>query len=253
MGVFDGVVDIYQTYEVEIIFRDKLMGGVPKDPDIVSGWLRSKAGITREHELFQATLRTLRELGVEIKDDATYEEMVEASKGLAAQKQTNGFYRDANGLYIPERYVKSMLKEVTNILFAGDRWGRTKKGPKSFLAERCFVEPLRISLGRSEPDGVMLFIGHTSGPRGPQSNLTYYEYVEEATIRFLVEFVKGDDLDYLTWARLWTLAQDNGLGALRSQGMGRFEVTRWQSTTTRLSRSTNGVVAADAADLVGVA
>lgn len=228
MGIFDTpAASTFTHYQARIQFRDKIMGGIPKSPKIIEGWLRAKAGIEKEEEIKQATLRTLLELGAEVSPDMSYEELARASEHLAGQRQTNGFKVDEKGLYIESRYIKSMLREVTNILFAGDRWGKTKKGPKSFLAERVFINPDHLSLGVMEPDGIELFIGHTTGPQGRQSNLTYHEYVEHAAIDFKV-MVAEDAVPLDAWAPLWVLAQENGIGALRSQGHGRFDIERWE-------------------------
>jgi hypothetical protein len=240
VGIFDNDPDaqIFSTYGVTLRFRDRVMGGTPKDAKIIEGWLRSKAGLTeRGEELRQATLRTLLELGADVRPDMTFQEMEEASHKLAATKQTNGFKVGERGLYLEGRTVKAMIKENTNILFAGEEgWGKTKKGARNFVAERVFVNPDQIWLGVLEPTGVEMFIGHTSGPKGPQSNLTYYEYVERATIDFEV-IVTLDGVKQDNWKKIWRQAQDNGLGALRSQGFGRFDILRWEKLDQR-----NGVV-----------
>lgn len=230
--------DLFTTYRIELTFTAKIMGGVPRDPKIIEGWLRSKAGISDEHEIRQAMLRTLTELGVNLTGAETFDELVTASEALAAQRQTNGFKRDDQGLYIEARQVKAMLKESVNILFAGDRWGRTKKGPRSYTAERLFVAPDRIHLGRMEPDGVDMVIGHVTGPQGPRSTLAYHEYVEQASITFSIDSTdaapgsKGaptDCIDPEHWPLIWMHAEANGLGALRSQGHGQFAVTAFEA------------------------
>lgn len=227
MGIFDKQSsDVFATYHARLTFRDKVMGGTPKNPKIIEGWLRSKAGMDDAEEIQQASYRTLVELGVDVHPEMTYEELEVASNALAASRQTNGFKQDENGLYIESRTVKAMLKEATNILYAGDRWGRTKKGPRSFLAERVFINPDHISLGVMEPSGIEMFIGHTSGPKGPQSNLTYIEYVTQPTIEFDV-MVLQDAIEENHWPELWLCCQENGLGSLRSQGFGRFDVEQW--------------------------
>lgn len=227
MGIFAATSSsVFTTYTARLTFRDKLMGGVPKNPKIIEGWLRSKAGIEQEEEIRRATLRTLLELGADVTPDMTFEELERASEALAAQRQTNGFKIDDQGVYVESRAVKAMLKESINILYAGDRWGKTKKGPKSFFAERVFISPDRIHLGRMEPDGVDLFIGHVSGPKGPQSTLTYHEYAERASIEFDV-MVLRDEVKAEHWPEVWLHCQENGLGALRSQGFGRFDVEAW--------------------------
>lgn len=238
MGVFDEYrSEVFAAYSVELEFTDKIMGGIPKDPKIVQGWLRSKAGITEARELFQVTARTMEEngtsLGVsptalaEMDTDEMYHVIEQASEDFAALKSTNGFKVDDDGLYIEDRQIKAMLKESTNVLFAGERWGKTKKGPKSFVAERVFVRPGRIHLDRDEPDGVELVVGHVSDKMGKRSTLTYHEYVERPTIRFELEVLR-DELTPKQWGELFLHAQSNGLGALRSQSHGRFEVTKWE-------------------------
>ncbi len=34
---------IWKKYDVELQFRDKLVGGVPKNPDVVKSWIDSRA------------------------------------------------------------------------------------------------------------------------------------------------------------------------------------------------------------------
>lgn len=227
MGIFDKQSsDVFATYHARLTFRDKVMGGTPKNPKIIEGWLRSKAGVDEVEELRRGMVRTLSELGVDVRPDMTYAELETASNAVAASKQTNGFKMDEHGLYLESRTVKAMLKENCNILYAGDRWGKTKKGPRSFLAERVFVNPDHISLGVMEPSGIEMFIGHTSGPKGPMSNLTYIEFVQGATIEFDI-MVLQDAIEEKHWPELWLACQENGLGSLRSQGFGRFDVEAW--------------------------
>lgn len=154
-----------------------------------------------------------------------------------------------------------ICKECVNILFAGNRWGPTKKGPKSFTAERVFPWPDRIYLGnrpkgmldtqddevaakfaksngnghgtglampeRNGADGRLLFTGHTTGPKGPVSTLTYYQYVERVRLDFDL-LVCDDSIEPEHWQEILEHAQDNGLGTLRSQGHGRFTVVQFE-------------------------
>lgn len=227
MGVFDEKAgDLFARYQATLQFRDRLVGGVPKRADVMYGWIRTKAGVEDVEEIRQMMLRTLGELGVEVPEGATFEEMEKASVSVA-QKSGVGFKRDDQGLYIEDRQVKAAIKEATNVLFAGDRWGPTKKGPKSFVAERVFVNPSHIYLDRREPDGVEMFVGHVNGPRGPQSNLTLYEYVERPVVTIELKVLR-DSVEAQNWPQLWVFMQENGIGALRSQSYGRFDVVDWK-------------------------
>lgn len=117
-------------------------------------------------------------------------------------------------------------KEATNILYAGERWGTTKKGPKSYVAERIFVPDDRVYLGRQEEDGIETLIGHVPSAQGPRSIITRYEYVHQATIRFRLLSMR-DCLDFDHWREILTLLQEIGLGSVRSQSFGTFTVGRF--------------------------
>lgn len=233
-GVFDAEVSLFTVFRAELQFRGKIMGGVPKDPEIIEAWLRSKAGVTDEEELLHMLRKTVRELGAELTPDATMEEIIEASQQIAGERQTNGFKRDDNGLFIEGRKPKAMLKECTNALYGKrERWGPTGKGPKSFLAEHVFIEPDRIYLGVDEPTGVDLIIGHVQG----RSTLTYVEYVLRPRIEFFVYLDElavdvlldqKDEVGDRRLPKIFVHAQQNGLGALRSQSHGKFTLVAWE-------------------------
>lgn len=215
--------EIFTRYAVTLRFRDKIMGGTPKRADVIEAWLRKNTGVTDQDEMLMMTRRTLGEMGVEIAERATMEEMIEASKNLAMERNTNGFKSRDGALIIETRQVKAGLKAWTNALFAGERWGRTYKGPKNYLAERVFVEGDTISLGVAEPHGVDMVIGHVTGPQGDKSTLTYHEYVRQPQVEFVVYSLE-DCISPEQWLAIWQLGQEDGIGALRSQGHGRFDV-----------------------------
>lgn len=226
----------FARYTAELTFHRKLMGGIPKDPNLIEGWLASKAGIKDEQELRRAVLRTLAEQGfdeagtmMDAKEitDETYEVIKTAAAQIAGSQQTTGFKVNANGLYVENRQFKAMLKECVNICFASERWGPTKKGPKSFTAERVFVTPAEISLGRMEPDGTEQIIGHISDQRGKRSTVGYHEYVERPVLTIGIE-VLDNSIKPEWWSRIWVEAERSGFGALRSQGYGTFNVTKWE-------------------------
>lgn len=217
--------EIFTRYRVDFAFRNRVMGGTPKRPDVIEAWLRKNTGVTEQDELLMMTRRTLAEQGIEVAENATMDDMIAASKSMAVERNTNGFKFDATtGLYIETRQIKAGLKECVNILFAGERWGRTFKGPKNYLAERVYVEGDTVPLGRMQPDGIEMIIGHINGPQGEKSTLTYHEYVLRATCSIVVASLE-DCITTDQWSAIWQLSMDNGFGALRSQGHGRYDVT----------------------------
>jgi hypothetical protein len=240
VGIFASRSRLFTRYRGRLQFRDKVMGGTPKDPKLIEAWLRAKAGIEDAEEIRRALLRTMSDLGAEVNPEMTFDELTAASETLASSRETNGFKRDDNGLYLESRQLKAGLKESTNILYAGEKWGATRrlnakqqevsgyqgKSPKGFVAERVFVAPDHLILGRPEPDGIEMMIGHVTGPDGPRSTLGYYEYVRRGVIEFDV-LVTRDSIKEEWWVDLWTHMEENGLGALRSQGYGKFDLLAW--------------------------
>jgi len=90
-----------------------------------------------------------------------------------------------------------------------------------------FVEPDCLWLGVTEPAGVEMTIGHVFSPTGPRSIVGYHEFVQHASLELQVLTMR-DCLTPEQWADLWVHAQENGLGALRSQGFGRFFIEQWE-------------------------
>jgi hypothetical protein len=245
-GIFDEdpAVTVFTQYQVVLQIRDKLMAGTPNDPKMIQGWLMSKMGLSDEQEIQEYLLKTVRENGGgdRVREGMTLAELQEIADDLAETRQTNVFRRDEIGLYIEDRQVKAGIKESVNILYAGERWGATSKGPKSLAAERIFIDHPRIYLTtpkdpekyvRGEwkdglsvlqsPSSTDLFIGHTSGPKGPQSNLTHVQTAFRPRLYFSLR-VTEDAIDELAWKRIWVQFQELGLGSLRSQSFGRFSV-----------------------------
>jgi hypothetical protein len=221
--IFGTDADLWTSYEARLDFRDKLIGGIPKDPRLIEGWLRARAGLDDPLELRLVALQTLAQAGADELPIARQDPI-----DLATQQRTTGFKTGPDGLYVEGRQVKAMLKESTNIVFAGERWGPTRKAAKSFFAERVFVDPDQITLGLFEPSGVETVVGHLSGPSGPRSTLNKYEYVQHPSIQFRVRVLR-DCVSAEQWRAIWCHAQENGFGTLRSQGFGRFDVVKWSA------------------------
>jgi hypothetical protein len=194
-----------------------IAGGTPTDPKVAAGWLKTKLA-DKDDLIREAVAEVMTERGV------TAEEAVEHVDLL---KHLNGFKRDPEqGLYIEGRQLKAAIKEAACVARSvgklPDRWGLTRKGIESFVAEHVFVVEDRLYLGVTEPTGIAQRFVHTF--RG--SGIQYEEYVEDAKVDFTVEAdydFKGEE-----WAQLWLTGERQGIGASRSQGFGRYEVVRWE-------------------------
>jgi hypothetical protein len=66
----------------------------------------------------------------------------------------------------------------------------------------------------------------TNGPQGRRSAIQYEEFVTDAVVDFTV--ISDFDIPEEQWAAIWLTGEQNGVGASRSQGFGRYVVTGWE-------------------------
>ncbi len=231
-NVFADYTDkVYKYRFAGEIHIQQLMGGTPSDPKVAEGWLKAKMGITKEDIIARAVAEVMAERSV---DQET------ALQEIEKRRHLNGFRRDLEDgrLYIEGRHLKAAIKEAASVARAvnglDSRYGATKKGTLSFVAEHIVVVEDRLFIDRvneqtrksepaTEPSGIL-----QSFPRNPitrQTGIQYTEYVEGATVGFTI--VSDYEFSHAEWATIWTTGGNQGIGASRSQGYGRYVVTRW--------------------------
>jgi hypothetical protein len=196
----------------------RIAGGIPSDPHVAEGWLRTKLGAQTD-DLVQAQVAEIMvERGISAE---------EAVKHADELRHLNGFKRDSDGLYIEGRQLKAAIKEAASVAAAAGKlplrsWGKTNKGLLGFIAEHVAVVDDRLHLGVTEPSGVAQRFVHTFRGTGIQ----YEEYVDDATIEFTI--ITDFEFTEEQWAMLWLTGEQQGIGATRSQGYGRYTVTKWE-------------------------
>jgi hypothetical protein len=211
---------LYDVYRITLRTIEKLAGGVPKNPDLIRSWVEASTGHkdTKSEEL----------------TEAAKEQMIDE----VSEKSWNGFFRDPDkGIYIEARCVKAMFKECASVL----RITTQKIGSKQILQHGFEVKSLdggaRLYLGRDQADGYDESPIHVVTPQGPRTAIKRVDYVENVELTFEVwvltthaaekRHVGEEDLK-----RMLALGQENGLGADRSQGQGKFEVTAFEKVSS---------------------
>lgn len=205
-----------------------LVGGVPSDPKVAEGWLRSKLQET-DDRIREMVANVMAEREV---DPETALTIVNEMKNL------NGFKRSPAGvLFIEGRQVKAAMKEAVSCAASAGKinmtgWGATRKWIKGFFPEHVFVVEETVEIKQRDPHS-----GELVGVKNPTSvnqqfvhthrgsSIQYQEYVRDAVVQFTVI----SDWPFTTkdWAMLWTSGEKQGLGASRSQGYGAYSVTKW--------------------------
>jgi hypothetical protein len=205
--------DLYDTYEATIHMTSKLCGGIPKNPAMIADWIKARTGFDDEKTADQ------------IAD-------MEAHVDEQAEKSWIGFYRDERGICLECRGVKAMFKECASVL----RITEQKRGCKQIFQHGFEVKAVDggnvIPLGLAEPHGWFEAVCHSMTPKGPRSSLKRVDYVEDINVHFRVLVLKTalQETRHIGEAeirRILAFAQENGVGADRSQGRGKFVVTRF--------------------------
>ena len=220
-----------------------IAGPTPSDQHVTEGWLRTKVQ-DRDDIIRAAAAEIMAERGIGLD---------EAMKMVDELRHLNGFKRETGkGLYIDGNSAKAMLKEAVSVAVAADKidlrgWGTTKKFLTNYLPEHVFVIENRIFLTRggqpvTEPDGINQRFVHTF--RG--ASIQYEEFLQDVDLPFTVESDHDFSDDF--WGLVWTTGEMQGIGASRSQGFGRFEVTQWERVIPKKAGAPAKVVATPPVD-----
>jgi hypothetical protein len=215
-------------YDVTILCRT-IAGPAPTNQHVTEAWLKTKVapGTTDEQIRAEAArIMVEREVGLE-----------EAMREVDELRHLNGFKIDSQGLFLDGNSAKAMLKEAVSVAIAAGNielrgWGETSKFLTKFFPEHVFVVENKIHFhdGAGEPvtkpAGVNQRFVHTW--RG--SSIQLEEIGEDVYLSFTIEadFDFGEDF----WGVVMATGEMQGIGASRSQGYGRFTVTRWEQAKT---------------------
>lgn len=206
---------LYDVYNVSIKMRERIYGGTPKTKEMIRTWIESRTKYK----------------------DAITDEQVETAEevmGEAAEERSwMGFQEDANGLFIDTNNIKAMLKQGGSILGIFKK----KRGSKQIMCEGMEVKTMkgtsRLHLEREEPDGYLEKPIHVMTAQGPRTAIKRADYLENIEFSFSIWVLKtaAAETRHVGRAeivRILTFSQENGLGADRSQGAGKFDVVNFQ-------------------------
>ncbi len=234
-GVFEKFVPKVWHFKYKATLHfDTIAGGVPSDPKVAEGWIKSKVKDESKHERIHQAVQALMELR-----NFTEKEAIEE---LNEQRNSNGFLRNpvkgrlpVGQLYIEGRQAKAALKEAVSVAVAGGnlpkaKWGETGKGAIGFAAEHIQVMDQRIGLLHTDGSPV-------TGPTKviqtfpinkitKQTGIQYTEICENVRAELTVTTDK--EFTHEQWATIWVTGSLQGLGASRSQDRGRYNVIGWE-------------------------
>ena len=198
---------MWEKYEVELKFITPFASSTPKNPKDIEAMLEARMPVRAP-----INPTPLPELAEQVAEE------VEANEEVARGYAT--FKRDGNGLYYEARCVRAHIKDCANALqgFLGIR------ALKSKVAQRVYVEPEKIYLGKTEPDGAETRIIHAMTMKGPRSSLKVIDYINDARLAFQLEVLDDGVITKDILEAIFEYGGTHGMGQERSQDWGRYEV-----------------------------
>jgi hypothetical protein len=220
---------LYDFYRVRLLVKE-LVGGCPKDPEMIKGWI----GATCK-EASQEERAKIVDAKVEALPQVVEEELEATGTTFLVDKEC--------GLYLEGRQLKAMLKEAANIMRSSVP-SKKKEGErgvaalKSKMADHVFVEENKVFLNRQKVDKTTQRPIHIEdGPRGPRSAIKVSDIVENVEIEFTVRRLRHGEVTEEALYLCLNYCENLGLGADRSQGYGKFQVQDVQKLTLEEARA----------------
>jgi len=204
----------FERYKVEIEFTRIVVGGLPKHPDVIEAWVKSRAPAQEADEIAE---KIKNEVGADYEMD----------------KKTVGFKSDTKGVYLEDRNIKACLREAKKVLQEFRGKGAVAKNQQ--FQHGLFIEPERIYFMREgkiikDYEGAQERTIHVLTRLGPRSTLKREELIKPgARLRFEIEQVIPGDLKepVIPWSKIrdfLILGGKIGLGASRSQQFGKYKL-----------------------------
>lgn len=181
--------------KLKITLTEQMLGTVPKDKEIYTSYIASKAPIPEGAIDEVDSVETIEERG------------------------WTGFHKDENGLFIFDYLFKGFVKEAGNVLKDSVKI----KNLRSKLDSYVFIFPRKIHLGKQKPDGVVERPLRAMTMQGPRVTLARSDYVDAGTTFELeLKILPHKEITEELILELLKYGELKGLGQFRNGSYGRF-------------------------------
>ncbi len=213
----------YNRVVVGLQFREKVHGGVPLHKDAADYWMNKLALTDEQRQELTDTIERLQNQAVGENEEAGGEQK-EVEKALI------GFHSDDVGLYVKDITFKAHLKDMFSRLGIF-----MKTSGKNEVRLGLQIRPERVRFVRdgqiiTAPDEMDIGIVHVQVPgKGRQSALRYGHVIVEPSVELSVFILcpfKRVTVEHIEQA--FNAGQENGYGANRTIGYGRYKVTKFE-------------------------
>lgn len=237
-------------YLVTIEFIDRVLGGQPKSEEVMRKWLEGK--LTRE-------AKAAEKRGQPFPDEEQRQEIIDIqASNMAGQsvdeiidagedRAWTGFPMDEEGPWLGNYQVEACIRDILTSLGITVNKRGLKQTKQHLTQVWACDEAGDILLGAQgrrlrfykngelvrAPEGYVEMTAHVMTAQGPRAVLKRHDYIERASVSFLLTTARKSDmakregahLGEKDIAKVLSYMTGNGLGCSRSQGYGKFTVT----------------------------
>lgn len=206
-------MNVWKEWDVELRFTNWLMGGTPKNPELIADWLEVRGVKTPKNNPFLGELQP--------RDMEAEAEEIKAGIEATEERSWCGFQsQNGQGPCLRGYHVKAHMKDCANIL----KGILDVKALRSKVADRCYVVDDYIPLGVKEPSGYFEHPVHVMTAQGPRSALKRSDYVDSPTIKFRLRVLADKVVDKALLEHIFEYGGTHGMGSDRGMGFGRYEL-----------------------------
>lgn len=211
---------MYKAFHIELKFRDRVFSGLPKNTEVLEAYVQSKFG-----------------------SDDTSPTDTDLDLSEEVDKRSTHFRKTEQGIYIGGYQIKSMISEAASLLELTVK----KRGSKQTLKEGLSViginendqltgDKVFFLPNRTKADGTYTHTGNVSTPQGNRSIIKSMEYIEQASIKFILNILENRMQDDNRGKKLTTdnikeclaHSRELGIGSHRKYDAGKFDVVKFE-------------------------
>jgi hypothetical protein len=247
---------LYNKVKLTIDFVDKILAGIPQSGNMLDYFISTKHMSDAEKEDFIARIRAgdlTDEEKAEIKETnwTTFERDREGYLTIWANNakamireciSTLGMYMERKAVMkkgeekasAKQTFQHGISVESTNpgdlvrlrLLTDGKYQRKDLGNTRSETFWMPFEDGKFVSV--KEPHGYVDRVKHISDASGKRSAIGRHDFMDRPRIELIIKWIANEVYSLDDMKNIWFVAQDDGLGASRSQGFGKFKVTGWE-------------------------
>ena len=202
------MTEMFEKYKIGGDFIDRVIGGLPANPELVETFLTVK--------------------GVDAQTLNSAQKMMETAQSLSSfegadRNSSNIFPKDEKGLFLNAYQIRANLKDAMTIQKSITSWRQKFQLGIRAMPNRIYL--MRNGEHLTKADGVMQSVVHTEYMGKPMASLNKSEYIDRPSFECEIWVGKERGKPVLNEDKMYELLQHAGvigLGAKRTMGYGQW-------------------------------